>query len=159
VAANLMFLTLNNGVKQGSVISPILFTVYMDELIEELCKSGFGCKIGNVYYGILIYADDIFLLAPTITALQHMLDICAHFSDEKGLMFNASKTQCIKFHRKHVHNDAPNLCLVLNDSILQWSYNVLHLGHKFDCCFNFSKDTVSRKGAFIQIRLRRFQRV
>ncbi len=49
-----------NGVKQGSVLSPLFYTLYVDELIDKLEHSGYGCKIGNKYYGILIYADDIF---------------------------------------------------------------------------------------------------
>ncbi len=54
-----------NGVKQGSLISPLFFTLYVDELIDKLEHSGYGCKIGNKYCGILIYADDIFVLSPS----------------------------------------------------------------------------------------------
>ena len=44
----------NNGVKQGSVISPLLFTLYVDELVDQLRESGFGCKLGVKYVGIQI---------------------------------------------------------------------------------------------------------
>ena len=37
-----------NGVKQGSFLSPILFTVYMDVLLLRLKRAGLGCHIGNV---------------------------------------------------------------------------------------------------------------
>ncbi len=43
--------------KQGSVISPLFFMLYVDEFIDKLEDNGYGCKIGNTYYGILIYAD------------------------------------------------------------------------------------------------------
>ena len=36
-----------NGVKQGGVLSPILFDIYMDNLIKRLKDSNIGCKIGN----------------------------------------------------------------------------------------------------------------
>ena len=36
-----------NGVKQGGVLSPILFTVYIDELLLRLQSSGYGCMIGH----------------------------------------------------------------------------------------------------------------
>ncbi len=42
-----------NGVWQGWVVSPLMFTVYIDELICCLQKSGIGCFIGQEYYGCL----------------------------------------------------------------------------------------------------------
>ena len=47
-----------NGVKQGAVISPILFAVYYDELIAKLARSGYGCRISQHCVGALSYADD-----------------------------------------------------------------------------------------------------
>ena len=43
------FFQATNGVKQGSIISPILFTVCVDELIARLQASGLGCNIGRSY--------------------------------------------------------------------------------------------------------------
>ena len=42
----------SNGVKQRGVLSPILFNLYIDELLELLKKSGFGCHIGSMFMGI-----------------------------------------------------------------------------------------------------------
>ena len=55
-----------NGVKQGAILSPILFTVYMDEMLCELKKSGIGCQMNGVYAGALGYADDVTLLCPSL---------------------------------------------------------------------------------------------
>ena len=41
----------SNGVKQGAVISPILFTAYMDKLFKQLKRNGIGCRVGSVYAG------------------------------------------------------------------------------------------------------------
>ncbi len=93
---------MSNGVKQGSVISPRFFTLYVDELIQTLEKSGYGCKLSAKYYGILVYADDIyFLLSPSFYGLQKMLNICNMFGEDNGLHLNAKKTKCIAFHKKH----------------------------------------------------------
>ncbi len=91
---------MSNGVKQGYVISPLFFILYVDELIQTLEKSGYGCKLGAKYYGILVYADDIFLLSLSFYGLQKMLNICNMFAEDKGLQFNAKKTKCIAFHKK-----------------------------------------------------------
>ena len=55
-----------NGVKQGGVLSPILFTVYIDELLLKLRSSGFGCYIYDTFVGALGYADDVTLMSPSI---------------------------------------------------------------------------------------------
>ena len=54
-----------NGVKQGGVLSPVLFSIYLDELLYRITDSGYGCFIGTSLVGCFAYADDIVLLAPT----------------------------------------------------------------------------------------------
>ena len=58
----------NNGVKQGGVLSPILFNVYLDELIKMLSEQGLGCHLHGQFVDAFIYAEDVTLLAPTSTA-------------------------------------------------------------------------------------------
>jgi len=50
------------GLRQGGLLSPLLFSVYMDGLINRLRRSGLGCCMANNYFGCLVYADDIILL-------------------------------------------------------------------------------------------------
>ena len=52
-----------NGVKQGGVLSPILFCVYFDGLLYKLMKAGYRCYIGYMFVRVLAYTDDV-LLAP-----------------------------------------------------------------------------------------------
>ena len=68
---------ISNGVWQGSILSPVLFAVSLDDLLEELTASGFG---GCLYAGAFCYADNIVLLAPCPSALQSMLDICSSYA-------------------------------------------------------------------------------
>jgi len=86
-----------NGVKQGGVLSPILFTVYLDVLLGELSKAGFGCKILGEFVGALAYADDIVLLSPSRYALQCMLKICEDFSTRFKITFNQSKSKLLLY--------------------------------------------------------------
>ena len=57
---------LNNGVKQAGVLSPILFTLYINGLLEILKSSGLGCHIGRMFAGAFGYADDIAIATPSI---------------------------------------------------------------------------------------------
>ena len=58
-----------NGVKQGAVISAILFCIYIDDLIKELRRNQDGCWINNNFVGVIIYADDIALQPPSLDGL------------------------------------------------------------------------------------------
>ncbi len=80
--------------KQGSVLSPILFTLLLDDLLFELEKSGDGCRIGTNYCGYVGYAGDQKLLCPGLKGLQRMLNICNKLSCSNGLIFNTTKELC-----------------------------------------------------------------
>ena len=64
----------SNGVCQGGVLSPILFTVYIDDLLLELERQGIGCYWNKHFIGAICYTDDITLLAPSPSALHLMLN-------------------------------------------------------------------------------------
>ena len=89
----------SNGVKQGGVLSPILFNVYLDELIKMLSEQGLGCYLHGQFVGAFIYADDVTLLAPTSTALNVMLETCSNYAQCYDLQFNSSKTKCMYFSK------------------------------------------------------------
>ena len=57
---------LRNGVRQGGILSPILFNIYIESLIGKISKSNLGCKLGIIRSNIIVYADDSVLLSPSI---------------------------------------------------------------------------------------------
>ena len=115
-----------NGVKQGGVLSPILFTMYIDILLQRLKASKLGCHIGTAYGGALGYADDVALVAPTLAAVKSMLGICESFAKEYNLKFNASKSQLLLFETKQT-NYLPQLSFMSN--IIPVEKNAIHLGN------------------------------
>jgi hypothetical protein len=84
-----------NGVKQGGVLSPTLFNIYLDELLRRLKENGAGCHIGRTWCGSLSYADDVVLLSPSLCGIKEMLNICKEYAMEYKMLFNASKSKLI----------------------------------------------------------------
>ena len=56
------YFTMSNGVKQGGVLSPVLFSLNLDQLIAQLRHLDMGCYMNGLLTGVFIYADDITLL-------------------------------------------------------------------------------------------------
>ncbi len=70
------YFTICNWVKQGGVISPVLFCIYKDSLLIKLENSCVGYYMGSVFAGTFGYADDLKLLTTTIRAMSKMVTIC-----------------------------------------------------------------------------------
>ena len=79
---------------QIGVLSPLLFNVYLDELILLLRGQGVGCHMNGMFVGAFCYADDVTSLAHTGLALNAMPDTCTRFVDAHNLLFNSSETKC-----------------------------------------------------------------
>ena len=79
---------ITNGTRQGSVLSPVLFSVYLDDLLITLRQLQLGCHIGGWWFGAVGYADDLMLMAPNREVLQAMLKVCQQYSKEHNLVFS-----------------------------------------------------------------------
>ena len=64
----------------------------MDDLSEEMNSMFVGCCIGKEIVNHLIYADDIALISPSRKGLQRLLNTCAQYGRDHGIVFNARKS-------------------------------------------------------------------
>ena len=123
--------SLGNGVRQGGVISAILYCFYVNDLFVLLRQRGEGCWIQGSYCGIYGYSDDNFLLAPSLHALQCMLDTCEEYAAKHNLRFSTDpdpvkcKTKCLAFTFKTRKLKNMMLC----GDPLPWVENCKHLGN------------------------------
>ena len=85
------------GTKQGGILSPDFFSIYIDPLIRLLRNMKIGCHIVNLFIACLLFADDMTLLAPTRDSMQQLLNACADYCETFCLKFNISKTKVMVF--------------------------------------------------------------
>ena len=138
------FCSLKSGVRQGGVLSPILFNIYMNSLIRSLSVSDLGCHINGVYIGCLTYADDIILLSASVVHIQRMLDTCYACSVELGIKFNAKKSALFVVGKAcDVSIDPLNIG---NDQV-SWHKSIKYLGVQFESgrVLQTNNDIVVRK--------------
>ena len=117
------YFSVPTGTKQGGVLSPRIFSLYMDRLIRLLRNRGIGCHIIGLFLACLLYADDLCLLAPSRGAMQEMLSICELFCDEFCLSFNVKKSKSLIFGNTKSKTFAP--LTLKNESmeyVSQWTY-------------------------------------
>jgi len=89
------FFNIANSVRQGGVLSPFLFRVYIRELINFVVKSIIGCYIAGVCVNLLAYADDIVLLSPSWHGLQKLLNVIEKAATAVDMSLNTNKTVCM----------------------------------------------------------------
>ena len=88
------------GVRQGQNDSATLFAIYINDLEQDIKGLGKGVQIGEVQVCILLYADDIVLLAENECVMQLMLNTLNEWSKKWRMVINYEKTQIIHFRPK-----------------------------------------------------------
>ena len=87
------------GVRQGCVLSPLLFNIYMADFPKSLSPS-IGVQIANEYkLNCILWADDIILLSESEEGLNILLGELKEYSDLNQLKVNTDKTKCMIFNR------------------------------------------------------------
>ena len=118
----------SNGVRQGSVLSPYLFCVYVDKISEKLNALGIGCKVSNLIINHLFYADDLVLISPSSSGLQTLLDVCKSCSIDLDILFNESKCKVMIF-KSVLFRNCLNPAFYLGEHVLVECLSYKYLGH------------------------------
>ena len=117
------------GLRQGSLLSPVLFTVFLDNLSSLLNMSKVGCNFFGQTVNHLCYADDLVLFAPSVKALQLLLYECEKFAKISNINFNLNKTKCMNFLPKSFKGEISQV--FLNNVKVSYTSSIKYLGVTF----------------------------
>ena len=117
----------SNGVRQGGIMSPLLYNVFIDDLSKMLSESKIGCYVNNACVNHLMYADDSVLVSPSPFALQSLVNMCEQYANDNEITYNAKKTVCMCIKSKPCKNiNVPSISL--DGKLLKWVLIHKYLG-------------------------------
>ena len=86
--SNVFFVT--NGVRQGGILSPMLFNIYLDGLSDILNNSIIGGSIGGIRVNHMLYADDLCIISLSSAGVQQLLVRCDDYCRKHSITFFSS---------------------------------------------------------------------
>lgn len=114
---------IRQGVKQGGVLSPILFNFFINELLETCLEKNIGARLGNINVSILAYCDDLVLISPLKSHMETLLDICSDYADKWKMEFNPKKSVAYR-----VYDDGCQSLFKIADGQIKFTSSFIYLG-------------------------------
>ncbi|CAL8135175.1 unnamed protein product [Orchesella dallaii] len=130
---------IQKSVLQGESLSPKLFTIFIEELVNKLRNSKIShIPIGKAKIHVLLYADDIIILATNAIDLQEKVSLMQEYFSEQCLIINLEKTKLVIFHtRKRRKRVVPNI--MYGQSIIEIADKYTYLGVTFYSNMDYHK--------------------
>ena len=118
----------SNGVRQGGILSPYIFNVYIDDLSTRLNALPIGCKLGELTINHLMYADDLVLISPSTRGLFRLLSECQQYGIEFDILYNPLKS-AVMFYKPKFMSKIEMPVFKLNNEDIKVVHEYSYLGH------------------------------
>ena len=116
------------GVRQGGILSPYLFNVYMDDLSIALSACCTGCCVSNTIMNHFMYVDDLVIFSPSSVGLRALISVCEKYGISHEIRFNYKKSAIMICRGQYMKNVYPPL-YTRNGEIIKEVDSVRYLGH------------------------------
>jgi len=122
------------GVRQGGILSPRLFAIYVHDMLDKISKLKLGLRIGKLSIDVIGYADDILLVSNIKSNLQEMLQVIDNYCNAHEIKVNGDKTVLLIFNKwcnrskRETTEDTPEVDLSLQNIKLLENYSLKYLG-------------------------------
>ena len=143
------------GVKQGSIISPMLYKAYINDLLNTLQRNQMGALIGDQFIGSPTCADDVLLISFNQHELQAMLNVCQEYSNLHGYEIHPGKSSVTILYQPRGEQETSR-DWILGDAAVTKDDRFTHLGIEWrkgkttpDVLVNISK---ARRAAYALLR-------
>ena len=136
-----------NGVRQGGVLSPYLFAIYIADLSVKLNKLRAGCCVGNSLINHILFPHGLWWLSASLDGLQSIVDLCSEYALENDLIFHSQKSFGVAFlSRKFQLSGVPTL--TLNHNQIRFVDSVKYSGIYLSSALN-DDDDIARQVRYI----------
>src|SRR5207248_2754811 len=118
-----------------SMLSPLLFSAYIDVVLLELEKCKAGCYVNGKCFNSFLYADDLLLVSSSVTDSQLLFNKCLLIFEDLDLQINFIKSNCLR-----IGNRCHFVCKQLspNDQFLDWVNEAKYHGVVIKCGVSFT---------------------
>ena len=117
---------IHQGTRQGSILSPLMYTVFIDGLLHLLEQSAYGVKLNNISLCAPTQADDIVLMSLTKHGLSKLLEIANTYANKWRYEYNASKCAYLVLNQRN--SKAAKANIMYANKVLSEVSNYKHLG-------------------------------
>ena len=119
----------HKGVHQGCPLSPLLFSLFISDLEHELLANSSGkVRIGEQEVRVIMFADDLVLLAETSEGLQQSLSALYHYCHSWQLKINADKSKVMIFSKTSRTYSTSNLTFFVGERKIEIVSSIKYLG-------------------------------
>ncbi len=116
---------MRSGTRQGGVLSPLLFSLFIDDILVQLEELNCGCHINNICVNSFCYADDLILIALSLKDMSLMLELCKRELDSLDMSLNVNKSSAMRIGERW---EKPLPPLMVGGKLIPWVRELKYLG-------------------------------